>query len=58
MIFRLRLGGQVGAFAMNQCVDVQSGGRQDGGQNNGCLLERLRRGGGRRRNEADNCAGD
>ena len=32
MIFRLRLGGQVGAFAMNQCVDVQSGGRQDGGR--------------------------
>ena len=32
MIFRLRLGGQVGAFAMNQCADVQSGGRQDGGK--------------------------
>ena len=32
MIFRLRLGGQVGAFAMNQCADVQSWGRQDGGR--------------------------
>ena len=32
MIFKLRLGGQVGASSTNQHADVQSGGWRDGGR--------------------------
>ena len=42
MIFRLRLGGQVGAFAMNQCADVQSGGGKMVGRR-ACQVHKKRR---------------